>query len=158
MVILLTQGETLTVSGTCEGATALAFTFGGASKGSQPLAIEAGCYKGNIATDTLLPGNFEGQVWATYADSSRKIISKVLFKIAAPLKDGQDTRSTARRSYDAICEMLAGRATDGVKRYQIGGRELERYSLTELRALKKDLVQQIRRESGWVPGKIRFIG
>jgi hypothetical protein len=66
----------------------------------------------------------------------------------------QDTRTANERALANIDLMLAGRGGDGVLKYKIHERELERYSLTqllELRAHFKRLVRQERFDSGEKP-------
>lgn len=57
-----------------------------------------------------------------------------------------DGRSQARRILEAIDAMIEGTASINQKRYQINNRELERYELTELIALRTKYAQLIARE------------
>jgi len=59
---------------------------------------------------------------------------------------GIDSRSSARAALDAIQKRLTGVATDAVLKYEIAGRRLEHYSLTELLALESRLQQEVRAE------------
>jgi hypothetical protein len=56
-----------------------------------------------------------------------------------PSEPGEELppRTSARKIVRLIDAMIAGRATDGVKGYQINNRRLDRYSIAELLELRK---------------------
>ena len=57
-----------------------------------------------------------------------------------------DTRSVARTALDNVRLMLAGKATSGVMRYQIGERHLQSYTMPELLQLEAKLIADVKRE------------
>jgi hypothetical protein len=61
-------------------------------------------------------------------------------------------RSQARIALDNINAMLSGQAKEGVRRYRINNRELERYTVAELLQLKShfaaDVLKEERRAKG----------
>lgn len=77
----------------------------------------------------------------------RVVIAIDLLDATAP----QDTRSPNEINLWNVEQMLAGRGGDGVQEYNIAGRMLRRYSMTELmqlRTLYKQLVRQERADRG----------
>lgn len=58
----------------------------------------------------------------------------------------QDTRSANEIALANIDAMLSGVASAGVEEYNIAGRMLRRYSLTELRQLRSDFASRVRQE------------
>ena len=71
------------------------------------------------------------------------------FKVRAGLigsTGGLDTRSAAEIGLDNVRAMIRGTATQGIKRYRIGGRELERYDITELLQLESKLANDVKAE------------
>ena len=64
-----------------------------------------------------------------------------------------DIRSTARQIVEKIEAMIAGNAGEGVRRYKINNRELERYSVAELLQLLSYWKAQVRIEERKELGK-----
>ena len=60
---------------------------------------------------------------------------------------GTDTRSDAQIALDAVRQTIRGTATAGVLSYTIGGRQLQRYSISELIELETRLISDVRREA-----------
>ena len=63
-----------------------------------------------------------------------------------------DERTTARTIVENIEAMMKGNATEGVRRYKINNRELERYSVAELMQLlsywRHRMMQEERKDRG----------
>jgi hypothetical protein len=142
----LTQGETLTIQQTVTDATAVEVRLGGASTGTHSMAAVGSCWSVNIDTAAMEPGKYVAQVWATYAGAVKRIVSTEEFTLAAALKAG-DMRTDARKALDMIEAMLSGQAKEGVRRYRINNRELERYSVAELLQLRSHYVAEVQKEN-----------
>ena len=142
----LTQGETLTITQTVADATAVQARLGGPSIGTHAMTADGTIWTVNIDTANMEPGEYVAQVWATYAGNVKRIVSTESFVLSAALRAG-DMRSNARKSLDMIDAMLAGQAKEGVRRYRINNRELERYSVDELLKLRTHFVAEVQRET-----------
>lgn len=57
-----------------------------------------------------------------------------------------DSRSTARVALDNVRAVISGTASANVQSYTINGRQLQRYSITELLALESKLSADVQRE------------
>lgn len=145
------KGETLKIQVTDAEATAVEFRFGGAATQTLTGVKEGDDWKASVSTASWNPGSYAWQAWATYADSSVAVIDSGSFDLADALQVG-DVRSVARQNVDAIQRMLTGNAAEGVRRYKINNRELERYSVAELIQLlsywKAELKREERLEAG----------
>lgn len=91
-------------------------------------------------TATLVAGLWQFQAYAT-KDAEAVLVDQGQFTVkrgftSANADDIIDGRSQAQKIVEAIDAMMAKTATLAQKRYQINNRELERYSLTELIALR----------------------
>ena len=64
------------------------------------------------------------------------------------LDTGFDGRSEAQKGLDAVESALANKATKDQLSYKINGRELQRYSVSDLLQLRTFFVNKVRREKG----------
>lgn len=131
----MTKGETLKLVVTDADAASVEFRFGGAS--TQTVAGTKSDTEFSIAASTTAwaAGVYAWQAWATYADTSKAIISNGTFTLEDVLGVG-DVRSQAQKIVDMIDAQMAGNAAEAVRRYKINNRELERYSVAELLQLR----------------------
>lgn len=141
----LTAGETLTVTQDIAGAVSVELRVGGAKVTSHDMAAQGTTWSVNVDTSAWPAGNYALQIWATYADETTRIVGNDRLALAAALSLG-DPRSQARIAFDNIKLMLAGQAKEGVRRYRINNRELERYSVAELLQLKYHFAAEVLRE------------
>ena len=143
----MTKGETLQLSVSDSSASSVEFRFGGPQ--TRNIAATKSGSDFSISTDTAgwQHGAYAWQAWATYADNSKKIIATGTLDLADALGVG-DVRTNARKMVEMIEAMMAGNASEGVRRYRINNRELERYTVPELLQLLSYWKQQVRRESG----------
>lgn len=145
------KGETLQLTVTDANAVSVEFRLGG------PQAVTVTATKNgtefSISHDTAsnLAGTYRWQAWATYSGNIKRVIATDTIDIEDTLGVG-DIRSNARRIVEMIESMIAGNAGEGVKRYKINNRELERYSVAELLQLlsywKNRVLIEGRREKG----------
>lgn len=141
----LTAGETLTVTQDIAGAVSVELRVGGAKVTDHTMTAQGSTWSVNVDTSTWPAGNYVLQVWAEYADETTRIVGTDRLTLAAALTLG-DPRSQARIAFDNIKLMLAGQAKEGVRRYKINNRELERYSVAELLQLKSHFAAEVLRE------------
>ncbi len=99
-------------------------------------------------TAAWVPGDYTCSAWVTHTDGRRATVESeggqvVVRPDPATLGAGTDTRSDAERNLAAVKALLAGKATDGVASYQIAGRQLASYSLTELLKLRRQLELEV---------------
>lgn len=142
----LTQGETLTIEKTVAGASAVEVRLGGASTGTHAMTADGSCWSVNIDTAEMEPGEYVAQVWATLTGGVQRIVSTETFRLLGALKAG-DMRTDARKALDMIDTMLSGQAKEGVRRYRINNRELERYSVDELLKLRSHFAAEVQKEN-----------
>jgi hypothetical protein len=64
----------------------------------------------------------------------------------AAVAQGTDSRSSSRQALEAVQAKIKGKATDGVESYEVNGRQLKYYSLTELLKLEQRLINQVAAE------------
>jgi hypothetical protein len=147
----LTAGETLTVTQDIADAVSAELRVGGAKVSTHALTASGTTWTVNVDTSAWPAGNYVLQVWATFTDDTTRIVGTDRLDLSAAVSVG-DPRSLARISFDNIKLMLAGQAKEGVKRYKINNRELERYTVSELLALKShfaaEVIREERRERG----------
>lgn len=141
----LTAGETLSVTQDIAGAVSVELRVGGAKVSSHAMTVQGSTWSVNVDTSAWPAGLYALQVWATYADDTKKIVGKDQLQLSAALSVG-DPRSQARIALDNIKLMLAGQAKEGVRRYRINNRELERYTVAELLQLKSHFAAEVLRE------------
>jgi hypothetical protein len=142
----LTQGETLTIQQTVAGATAVEVRLGGPSTGTHAMTADGSSWSVNIATDEMEPGQYAAQVWGTFAGDVKRIVCTETFVLAPALRAG-DMRTDAKKALDMIDAMLSGQAKEGVRRYRINNRELERYSVDELLKLRSHFAAEVQKEN-----------
>jgi hypothetical protein len=142
----LTVGETLTIRQTVANATAVEARLGGPAASTHAMTLDGSEWAVNIATSTFQPGNYVVQVWATMDDSTVRVVSTESLTLRPALAAG-DIRSKARQALDAIDAMLAGQANEGVRRYRINNRELERYTVDELLKLRSHFAAEVQKEN-----------
>jgi hypothetical protein len=148
----LTQGETYKTSLHITDATAAELRYGGPKAGTSAMVLTGGEWTGSLDTTTLEPGLYTVQVWATYADGSKKIPFAENFKLLAGLKAG-DMRSKNVIALENLDAMLTGRASDGVKSYKINNRELYRYDMGEIIKLRNHFAHLVQKENRRAQGK-----
>jgi hypothetical protein len=127
----MTKGETLNLSVTAGDAATVEFRFGGASLRSVAATSTGDAWSISESTAAWDAGEYAWQAWATLSNSSVRVIASGAFTLDSPLAVG-DVRTTAQRVVEMIEAMIQGNAGEGVKRYKINNRELERYSVPEL--------------------------
>ena len=88
------------------------------------------------------------ETWAAKASERYRLEAGQLQVVAGLIgaAAGTDTRSEAQIGLDNVRSMIRGTASLGVKRYRIGGRELERYDIGELLKLESKLANDVLRE------------
>jgi hypothetical protein len=141
----LTAGETLTVTQDIADAVSVELRVGGAKVTTHTMTAQGTTWTVNVDTSAWPAGNYALQVWAEYADETIRIVGTDRLELSAALSVG-DPRSQSRIALDNIKLMLAGQAKEGVRRYRINNRELERYSVAELLALKSHFAAEVMRE------------
>ncbi len=149
------KGETLKIQVTDALATAVEFRLGGASTRTITGTNSAGDWTGTQSTSAWTAGFYEWQAWATYADATVSVIGRGNFSLEDVLAVG-DRRSIAQQNIDAINTMLTGNAAEGVKKYKINNRELERYSVEELLRLLSYWKSELKREERTQAGRPAF--
>lgn len=145
------KGETLSIQVTDAEATAVEIRLGGASLQTLSAAKDGDVWTASASTSAWDAGFYEWQAWASYTGDRVAVIDRGNFKLEDTLTVG-DRRSVAQQNIDAINGMLTGNAAEGVRRYKINNRELERYSVAELLQLlsywKAELKKEERLEAG----------
>lgn len=141
----LTAGETLTVTQDIADAVSVELRVGGAKVSTHSMTAQGSTWIVNVDTSAWPAGNYVLQVWAEYSDETTRIVNTDRLELASAVSLG-DPRSQARIALDNIKLMLAGQAKEGVRRYRINNRELERYSVAELLALKSHFAAEVLRE------------
>ncbi len=102
---------------------------------------------GASTTESLLAGTYFFRAFVEKSGEKYLVDSGETKIEATWVTDQQvDGRSQAKRILDAIDALIAGTATTNQKRYQINNRELERYPLTELIALRTHYANLVARE------------
>jgi hypothetical protein len=95
-----------------------------------------------LATDSAgwAPGDYTVQEYATQVDGTRETVGisriTVLVNLALVGSAGTDTRSPARRIYQAISAVLEGRATEAELEVQVNGRTIKYIPVTDLLVLR----------------------
>lgn len=142
----LTIGETLTIRQTVADAASAEVRLGGPAASTHAMTRTGDEFVVNIATSAFLPGNYVVQVWATMTDATVRVVSTEPLTMSPALAIG-DLRTQARQALDAINSMLAGQANEGVRRYRINNRELERYTVDELLKLRSHFAAEVQKEN-----------
>lgn len=139
------KGETLKLCVSCSSATAVEFRFGGPETRTVAATQSGSDWSIAASTSAWTAGVYRWQAWATLDDASVKVIREGGLDLDAPLGLG-DVRLPARKMVEMIEAMMAGNAGEGVRRYKINNRELERYSVGELLQLLSYWKEQAKRE------------
>lgn len=96
-------------------------------------------------------GSYSLQEFATLADGTRNTLGitqlTVGLNLAAVPAGGVDTRTQARRIYEAISAVLEGRASEAELEVQINGRTLKYIPVAELLALRNAMRIELANES-----------
>lgn len=130
-MVTVTSGETLDIETAVTEAVSVECRIGG-PQASNHAMLPGNPWTVQIDTTGFTAGTYAFQCWATYSGGVKRIVMSGSFGVRAALAGGQDVRSTARKNVEAIEAMLGGTASKGVRRYKIGERELEKYSVAEL--------------------------
>ena len=125
------QGETLQLAVNIENTAQVVFQFGGAESKSITATKVGDLFSISERTSNWASGSYAWQAWATSTDGVVCVAQSGSFQIENELLVG-DIRSSARKIVEMIEAMMAGNASEGVRRYKINNRELERYSVDEL--------------------------
>lgn len=141
----MTKGETLKLSVSDGSASSVEFRFGGPQTRAVAATKDGSDFSISADTAGWTAGVYAWQAWATYPDSTKAIIATGNLDLADALGVG-DVRSDARKMVEMIEAMMAGNASEGVRRYRINNRELERYSVQELMTLLSYWRERVRRE------------
>ena len=141
----MTKGETLKLSVSDGSASSVEFRFGGPQTRTVSATKSGSDFSISSDTSAWTPGVYAWQAWATYADATKAIIATGNLDLIDALGVG-DVRSNARKMVEMIEAMMAGNASEGVRRYRINNRELERYSVAELMQLLTYWRERVRRE------------
>lgn len=139
------KGETLKLSVTAANTTAVEYRFGGASTKSIAAVKDGNDFSISVTTADWVPGIYAWQAWATDTDGVICVVQHGNFDLADVLGVG-DVRTSARKMVEMIETMMAGNAAEGVRRYRINNRELERYSVGELMQLLSYWKAQVKKE------------
>jgi hypothetical protein len=163
----LTKGETFTLSCTARPDSTVQAKFGGPEvhtvngtltselQVDPATGTQAQVWVVNADTTAWALGNYGYELWVTFADGTKRIALRgnlVLLASFSALPSGSSAVSKLQTIVDSLESMIAGNAPDGVKKYKINNRELERYSAIELLSLLKywrgRLLAEKRRASG----------
>ena len=131
---------------------ALTYYFRGGSTGINVAAAADGddfLVTITAAANTLAAGVWDYQAFLTKG-SEKYLAASGKVTVKASLTGNEattfDGRSQAKKILEALDAMIEGTASVNQKRYQINNRELERYSLTELIALRTHYANLVARE------------
>lgn len=139
------KGETLKLEVTNADTTAVEFRFGGPQTHNISATKDGDKFTASQSTAEWTAGAYRWQTWATFTDGSVSVISEGSLDLDAALGVG-DVRLPARKIVEMIESMMEGNAGEGVRRYKINNRELERYSVGELLQLLSYWRERMQRE------------
>jgi len=148
----MTKGETLKLLVTDGSAASVEFKFGGSQTRAIAATKNGADFSISASTVDWTAGLYVWQAWATYPDATKAIIATGNVDVEAALAVG-DLRSVARKNVEAIEAMLSNNAGEGVRRYRINNRELERYSVAELMKLLSYWRERMKREERVAAGR-----
>lgn len=147
----LIQGETFTAEFTLDAASVAVYLRGPASK-DLTASLVNGVWTATADTGGGTPwahGDYTWEAWATLADGSKSLITRQSLEVVRSVLNGGTDVNQYDQIVVAIEGFLASNGSDPTwKRYRIGQREIERYSMTELMqmlAYYKRLAAQDRR-------------
>jgi len=114
-------------------------------------------------TTTYVPGLYGWRLRVTDGTTTTTVESGMVTVLVDPAKAGKtDTRSWARRTLEAVEAFLEGNASTAQASMSVAGRQISRWSLTELAAWRDKLRGEIRAETSSAKGgkgrdiKVRF--
>jgi hypothetical protein len=144
----LTVGESFKIEETDPDALSVQVIFAGPSHKTVNATLINSLWTAKADTTSWALGTYVFEVWSTYADSSKAVIGRGSIEIRGALADlpTGSVVSAAAQMVANIEAMMAGNAADGVRRYKINNRELERYSAGELMQLLNYWRQRLARE------------
>jgi hypothetical protein len=148
----MTKGETLKLLVSDGSAASVEFKFGGAQTRAIAATKNGTDFTISASTVDWMAGLYVWQAWATYPDATKAIIATGNVDLDDALAVG-DVRSVARKNVEAIEAMLSNNAGEGVRRYRINNRELERYSVSELMQLLSYWRERMKREERVAAGR-----
>jgi hypothetical protein len=148
----MTKGETLKLLVSDGSAASVEYRFGGPQTRTIAATKNGTDFTISASTVEWTAGLYVWQAWATYPDATTAIIATGHVQLDAALAVG-DVRSNARKMVEMIEAMMAGNASEGVRRYRINNRELERYSVSELMQLLSYWRERMKREERLAAGR-----
>lgn len=113
---------------------------------ADPSAHRAQVSAGTTATWTA--GIYSWASWVELGSEKYDVATGVITLVADPRTASApyDLRSDAQVALDNVRATIRGKASADVLRYQIAGRSLERYAMSELIALESKLATEVARE------------
>lgn len=104
----------------------------------------------SATTAAFNPGDYDLVVYAIKG-AERTTIATGGITITPDFLTAQDTRSWAKRCYDAINATIEGRATSDELEYTIGGTTIKKMAVTDLLKMRTYFKNIIRKEEGKLP-------
>jgi hypothetical protein len=111
-------------------------------------------------TSAFVPGQWAAEIWAVDSFGSKSVLTTVSFTITPSIAVGgsNDQRSQAQRAVENIEAYLANPNNFAAASYKINNRELQRYSIAELRDLLGYWKTRLREENIRASGRRGVIG
>ena len=131
----LIAGETFNAEVQDADATGIVVSVRGPASANITLTASGSLWTGSAATDAWPAGRYAWQAMATYAGSVKRLVGAGHLVVEANLANVTGTAEQITTAADIVRKIeaqLAGNAEEGVRRYRINNRELERYSVAEL--------------------------
>lgn len=98
-------------------------------------------------TAAWLPGDYAVAAWVQRSGERYTVAAEcgqlAVLPNPATMAAGVDTRTMAVRTLEAIRAKLAGKASDGIQKYIVNGREVQSYSVAELIRLENFWATQV---------------
>lgn len=100
-------------------------------------------------TAAWVAGKYAWEIWAALGSERYRLEAGQLQVLPSLIgaAAGLDTRSEAEVALDNVRQTIRGTATTGVLSYEINGRQLRRYAMTELLALQSSLAREVAAEA-----------
>jgi len=100
-------------------------------------------------TATWVSGTYTWASWVSNGTSSYSVANGTTVLLPNPrvVNGPLDLRTSAQIALDNVRATIQGKATADVLKYEIAGRSLERYQVSELVALETHLANQVNREN-----------